>query len=589
MFFVQQVPKKKMDKVITSACFNTRVLSLLTRKPVIRVSAIVFSLTHSRTAGSAYSTITHSSTSGKHVCNKMMTVPHIYYVSRCNSTVAQPSNAEVKLNRQIMLTTTVQSQLELYRSVQASVNIVNKVAFLFNIAKVIGKCGSQCQVLEQERERFKQGKGSVYIELLESIAETIKGCQCRHLANVMWALGKIQEKQHRLVHVCKHEILQQDVSSFNYAEICQILNGCANLDFKAPEIFSKFQEAILAERLSCTRGLEDQEMSGILLSYAKTNNGTKELFDYFLKEVASRNMAINSRSLADTVWSFAKKNIDSDSFFSLMEGEIIRRGTSDFENADIVKILWAFSMAGRGSVRLFYLLEGGLIQRGIDTFLNVELVEIVWSFAKRNIRNAKLFDVVEREILHRGVSDFKTHELVIILYSFIHAKRESVNVDFIKKIEAELSLRDSKEFNIGDFNQVIWSLGRANLSDSKLFDLAEAEVAKCNLHKVSRDGKLMLMRGFVEAQRGSKELYQFLYSSISARDLSDLTEAQICEFVWCFSLANVEAEKLFDFLQKEILNREKYRFTRRQLSVIRKSFLRAGKGSKELLNFVTSC
>ena len=124
------------------------------------------------------------------------------------------------------------------------------------------------------------------------------------------------------------------------------------------------------------------------------------------------------------------------------------------------------------------------------------------------------------------------------------------------------------------------------MSECELFDVAKAEVLKCNMHKMSRAEKLMLLRGFINGQRGSKELFQSLYSSISAKDLSNLNEAQICEFVWCFSLANIQADKLFDFLEKEILNSVKYHFTSKQRSVILKSFLRAGKGSKALLNFL---
>lgn len=579
-----------MHKVNTLACYNRRVLSLLTRKQVPRVScfsAMVISLPLSKTARITYNTVLPPFITAKQHVYTAVLQKHF---TTCTSTdiVAQPSDADVMLTRKIMVTITVQGQLELFKAVQDSAGTVHKVAFLFNIAKIIVKNEMQQQVLEQEKELSKQGKGSTYLDLLECIAEIINNCQCRHLANVMWALGKVKEKDHRLIQVCMHEILHRDVSSFNYVEVLQIVNGCANLDLKAPEIFSNFQEAILAQKLR-SKGLEDQEMAGILQAYAKTNNGSKELFDHFLKEIASRNMMINSRALADVVWSFAKTtcNTDSDSLFNLIEGEIVRRGAFDFENPDIVKILWAFSMAGKGSIRLFALLESKLISRGMNTFLNVELVEVLWSFGRSNVRNARVFDVAESEILNRGASGFKTHELVLILYSFVTAKRDSANVDFIKQIEAELSLRNTNELDISDWGQVIWSLGRAGISDSKFFDLAEAEVLSCNMQKVSRTQKCMLMRGFIEAQRGSKELYQHLHSSISSRDLSNLTETQICEFAWCFSLANVEAGKLFDFLEKEILNRGRYHFTKKQLRVILKSFLRAGKYSKRLQDFVT--
>lgn len=582
----------KLRLLRTLACCDRIVLCLLRRKEVPKV--MLLSIPPFRNAqGTSASPVLKKekcylpmrATLQKYNCHYRSLVTNPF---DSKTVFAFPSNEEVALNRKIMLTMTVQGQLELYSSVQEVVNVVSKVAFLFNIAKIVERDVTQQEVLEYEREQSKEGKNTAYGNLLEGIAETIDSCQCRHLANIMWALGKIKDKDNNLIQVCKHEILRRDIFSFNFAEICQIVNGCTNLKVKEPELFANFQEAILSEKFN-REELKDRHISGILMSYAKANSGSNELFDFFLREVASRNMVVSNRTLADIVWSFAKKGINSASMFSLVEAEIIRRGGHSFENVDLVKILWAFSRGDKGNIKLFYLLDSELVSRGLHTFRNVELVEVLWSFARRNVRNAKAFNVAETEILKRGVSGFKTHELVLILYSFVRVKRDSVSVDFIKNIEADLCLRNTNEFDLGHLGQMIWSLGRLNMSESNLFDTAEAELLKCSMHSISRAGKLMLIRGFIKAQRGSKELYQHLYSSISAKDLSNLTEAQICEFVWCFSLAKVDAGKLFDFLEKEILHREKYHFTKRQLNVIMKSFLRVGKGSKELLNFLTEC
>ena len=578
-----------MNKALTIGCYKTGVhpLLALTRTQVLKAVCLVAPvppLPLSKTARSVYSAL---ACSGKKHCmyHQRKAVPQKY--SRISSILAfeddtcNPTDAEIKLNRKIMLTMTVEGQLQLYKSVKKSVNNVNRVAFLFNIAKIIGKDRSQQQILEHEKELAKHGKSSTYIDLLDDIANVMSKCESRHLANVMWALGKIEERDHRLHLVCKQEILQQTMSSFNYAEICQIVNGCANLQVKAQEIFSRFQDVILAGNLS-NNHLEDQSISGILLSYAKTNSGNKELFDHFLKEVVSRNLMVSNRVIADIVWSFAKKGIFDDDLFNLVQGEIIRRGALDFNNADIVKILWAFSRAGKGTKQLYYLFDSALVSRGLKTFLSGELVETVWSFAKAKMKNAKVFDLSEKEILSRGMDRLRTHELVLFLYSFTFALREDVNISFIEKIEAELCLRNASEFDIGALCQVTWSLAKAGISESKLFGLAEQQVLKCDLQKVSNSEKLMVMRGFINAQKTSKELFQFLYSSISTSNLSNLTEAQICEFVWCFSLANVEVDSLFNFLEKEILDRQKYHFSRKQLNFLKKGFLRVGKGSKEL-------
>ena len=575
-------------RALTVGCCKTGVhpLLTLTRTQVLKAVCLVAPvppLPLSKTERSVYSAIACSGK--KRMYHQLKAVPQ--KSSRISSTFAfeddtcNPTDAEIKLNRRIMLTLTVEGQLQLYKSVKTSVNNVNRVAFLFNIAKIIGKDRSQHHILEHEKELAKHGKSSTYIDLLDNIADVLSRCHSRHLANVMWALGKINERDHRLHLVCKQEILQQNMSSFNYAEICQIVNGCANLQVKAPEIFSRFQDVILAGNLSSNH-LEDPSISGILLSYAKTNSGDKKLFHHFLKEVVSRNIMISNRVIADIVWSFAKKRIFDDDLFNLVQSEIIQRGALDFNNADIVKILWAFSRAGKGTKQLYYLFDSALVSRGLKTFLSGELVETVWSFAKAKMKNAEVFDLSEKEILSRGIGRFRTHELVLFLYSFTFVQREDVNVSFVEKIEEELCLRNATEFDIGALCQVTWSLAKAGVTESKLFGVAEQQVLKCDVQKMSNSEKLMVMRGFINAQKTSKELFQFLYSSISTPNLSNLTEAQICEFVWCFSRASVKVDSLFNFLEKEILNRQKYHFSRKQLNVLKKGFLRVGKESKEL-------
>ena len=90
----------------------------------------------------------------------------------------------------------------------------------------------------------------------------------------------------------------------------------------------------------------------------------------------------------------------------------------------------------------------------------------------------------------------------------------------------------------------------------------------------------MLMRGFLEAKRGSKDFFKLLLSSFSANDFSNLTQVDICNFAWCLSKASVEAGTLFDALECEILSKDKPYFNKRELAYIKWNFKEAGKGSK---------
>ena len=614
----------------------------------------------------------------------------------CSTEPSRLYRADILRRKRMTSLKTVEDELKSFDGVKNSADVVNRVTTLYNIAKITEGDGEQKQMLKEEREKIQQGQDSPYLELLGSISRDISKCQPRDLSNVLWALGKIVEKEHKLVEVCEKEILLCGIVAFNDIDILKIVNGCANLNLRTSGIFENVQEAILngrvkiqdfedrglcgmlwsfcktengsagifdvfLEELSCRgiskchpkdlasimwalgkigkkghrlveacereillRGivafdnahicqivngcenlnlrtsdifenLEEAILSGqikvkhfadrhlceMLMSFSKTKNGSIEMFDIVLKEILSRDFSrIATRNLAEYVWSFAKREFKTDELFDRIEEEILGRRTVDFHTSDLILITWAFATAEKGSKRLFHAMDGELFQRGVTAFRNLTLFQIVWPFAKRDLKRAKVFDLVEMEILDRGVNKIECHDLVLTLWSFVSAKRHDGIL--IAKIEGELCSRDRKEFDNVHLGQVAWSLGRAGWSDSKLFEIIEAEVFQRGPSEFIAKEKCMLMRGFLEAKRGSKEFFELVLSSFSAGDFHSLRNVDFCEFVGCFSKADVEAGSLFDALEREILTKEKGYFTEKQLSFIKWNFQKAGKGSKAL-------
>lgn len=486
------------------------------------------------------------------------------------------------LDKKIRVLKTVEEHLELLSKFRKSVYTSDRVAILCRIAKITEGDKRERLVLELERRKSQRGHYSEHMESLECISKGISRCNAWHLANLMWALGKIHEKDHKIVAVCEREILLRGITSFNNSEICQIVNGCKNLNLVSSDIFAKTEKTILNEDASI-RDFEIYELSGMLASYSKTGNGSAKLFNTFLNEIFSRDFSkIGYRALAEFVWSFAKREFVANSLFHKVEEEIIRRGISDLDNASFSKLLWAFTKAGCGSKRLFYHLDNELVSSGLKRFDSGVLIEILWSFTKRNATDARVFALVEEEVLHLGVHKFKTHQLVRILFSFVSAQRH--NPLLASEIESELCLRDILQFTSGDLCQIAWSLGKAGKSDSKLFDIIESQIFQRGLQELplKESHLLMLMHGFIEAKRGTRRLFEFLTHFFAETDFRYFRESEICECVWCFSEAGFKSGALFDSLEKEILNRDKYFFSSRQIALIKEGFQRVGKGSREL-------
>ena len=487
------------------------------------------------------------------------------------------SQDDIQLSKKIVSLKTVEDQLELFHSFKNSANVVNRATMLYRIAKITERDKTQKKMLKMGQQR----ENSLYLELLESITAVISKCQPRDLANVLWALGKLKEKEHELMEVCEREILSHDILAFSNAEICQIVNACANLNLRTSGIFGNVQEAILNGQVK-VKDFEDRGLCEMLLSFSKTKNGSLEMFNVFLKEILSHDLSrVGIRDLAQFVRPFAMMKFQADELFDRIEAEILERGTTDFHSTDLIfQILSSFATAEKGSEGLFYVLDNELVVRGVNRLKNNELFQIVWCFAKKQMRKAKVFDLVKKEVLDRGLCKFRAHRLVMILWSFVYAKRHDDIL--VTEVDGELCLRDIKQFSNGNLCQAAWSLGRAGWSNSKLYNIIEAEVFQRGLSEFTAKEKRMLMRGFLEAKNGSVDFFKLLIGSFSANDFSNLTQVEICDFSWCLSKAPVEAEALFDALEREILSKDQSFFDKKQLDYIKLNFREAGKGSKAL-------
>ena len=133
----------------------------------------------------------------------------------------------------------------------------------------------------------------------------------------------------------------------------------------------------------------------------------------------------------------------------------------------------------------------------------------------------------------------------------------------ISEIEGKLCTSNVKKFDNGVLYQIIWSLATAEWKGSKFFDIVEAEVFDRGTSELTTEEKLMPMRVLIEAKRRSKRLYELLVNSFSASNFRNRHEGQILECRWCLYKSGVEAQTLFDALEKELLTKRNYDFNRK--------------------------
>ena len=409
---------------------------------------------------------------------------------------------ESKLNKQILLRHTVKEQLEFYESWKDQASLTNRITMLHRMAKIVQKHRVQAEVLQNDKEKVLYGGQSTYIEILDFIADNIISCKAQGLANVLWSLGKLKERDHRLVKICLKEIWLHDVAFFYKAEICQILNGLTELKVEDMRVFKRVEGAILDGKIRISR-FEKRQIAGILTSFIKMGYGSEDLYKAFEAEIVERGFRMfHNGEITQILRGIAIVDISSDSFFKHAELEILRRSPFKLLGTELVAILRAFAMADEGSEELFAAFDQEIVTRRVKDYYSLRLCWIIWAFATRRMTNFRVFKVAAQQIYKRGFNNLENGELALCLYSYVLS--EIPCGAFLKALETELMSRDFKTFGSIELCQVLWSCAKAGLLNSQLLqDLEDKILQQITLQNEGRE----TVEGFLDAQTEGERLH----------------------------------------------------------------------------------
>lgn len=112
-----------------------------------------------------------------------------------HASLSTSSKTDVK--KKITGSRTVSELLDLFETSKNSLDIANSVTVLHTTAKIVWKDAIQRNELQKHRGSSPQGC-SVFRDLLDHIADNIGNLDKVQKDNIVWALGKIQETNHRL-------------------------------------------------------------------------------------------------------------------------------------------------------------------------------------------------------------------------------------------------------------------------------------------------------------------------------------------------------------------------------------------------------
>lgn len=318
-------------------------------------------------------------------------------------------------------------------SILALLKVFDEALSISSIVYILGWMGrvakKDCTIQDKFQMESSNKEASAYIRLLNCITNNISTVETRQLAVIIWSLARIQERNHPLLQVCEREILSRDVGTFDYRTISQVAVGCSLLNWTETSIFSEMEKAILSGQLDITT-FDLRAFAQTVVSFAKTDNGSSQLFELFLNAILSCEFStFHNNDLSQFVWSFAKRGFQADQLFEKTETELFRRNISAIKKGvDIAMLLWSFASTGNGSKDLFRAFEELIRSKDIKHYENNELSQIIWAFGKAGVASDKNLSKFEQEVKRRGIQTFSRDDHEMLLKVFRVAKGANKNL-----------------------------------------------------------------------------------------------------------------------------------------------------------------
>lgn len=447
---------------------------------------------------------------------------------------------------------------------------MNRLTILHHLAKVAASGPkknffSTRKVLNDEME--------IFITLLNNIGNDLETCKTRDLATIVWSLGKLREHDAWFVTECENEILRRDQTSFRTPAVCKILIGFASLDLKRSKFFGIVEQRILDGQLKMVK-FENRGLAGVLWSFTKTGNESKELLEKFQEEILLRGVReFSNDQLAQFLWSFTQKGIvPCDKLFSITEEEILQRPVRDLSAHCLKMLLWSFARAGfegREGHDLFASLSPEIIRRGVHDFDADDLSMLAWTFAKRCPDALEIFDVIEEELYLRGFAEFGNQELSRLLWSFAISGHTSTEL-FLNSQKVLIS-RDLSMLKAEQFTQLVWAFGKSTLLRSEFLTKAVSDMLS-HATVYSDEELCMILNGCVQVSVDNQEPLKQLKREVLDRNMPQNKPELIPQLASGFSTCSYEAASVFDAIEKSLLTNGLSMYTEQELQGLSMAF-----------------
>eukprot|EP00956_Cyclotella_meneghiniana_P003305 scaffold4007_cov49-Cyclotella_meneghiniana.AAC.5 len=323
---------------------------------------------------------------------------------------------------------------------------------------------------------------------LQHTTHSLIRCNPRQLSTITLTIAKIvgnireahQRRRVNIYHQAFGKVLQESSSNPNQGIFHALAKATdANLPrFDArclsntayayallgydPKIDERSLMGGIAEKsIECIHQFEPQHLANTVWSYAKLNVDNSRLFQSVGDNIVAMDdlRSFNPQNLANIVWAYAKNNTTHAGLFQKVgDGIVAMVDLSSFAPQNLANIVWAYATNKTRHHGLFQKVGDSIVAiNDLSSFKPQELANIVWAYATNNLQHPNLFRKVGDVIASSdGSKVFTTQNLANIVWAY--AKLDVKHPGLFKKIGKSIgALDDLSSFEPQHLANIAWS------------------------------------------------------------------------------------------------------------------------------------
>lgn len=304
--------------------------------------------------------------------------------------------------------------------------------------------------------------------------------------------------------------------------------------------------------------IDTRSLTNCAWAFAKLDMKNDELLEAISEEVIKKIYDSSPQQLANSVWSFAKLLKYDEHMLTVVADEVMRR-LLEFNGQHIMNVIWACAKLGFLHVDMLSAISHHS-QHMLDDFTPQHLSITAWGYATLGFKDLKLMEAISQEV-QKTLRAFRPQNIANTAWAF--ATLDLRNEELLGAI-SKFAIPRLHEYNQQHMSNLLWAFASLQIFDQPLMNAVAQEVVQ-RCHEFDPQGLSNIACSFALLDYPHQPLLEAIsaaalarISDFNPRDLENLAYAyaklQVHDAPLLEAIAQNSLSKLYDFNSLDLAN-----------------------------------